>query len=366
VLAEGISITGTPISTDELQSIVRQGKRILPRCGGTKPALANPPEGVASLDMSQWAGMIEYEPSEYTFTALAGTRLKAVVELLAKNGQYMPFDPPLVKLGATLGGTVGAGLSGSGRYHYGGVRDFLMGVRFIDGGGQLVSSGGRVVKNSAGFDLPKLMVGSRGSLGVMVEMTFKVFPKPEVYNTLLVEVEELELAYNMMQKAANARLDIDCLDLEVSKSGYRLWIRVGGLAEALLRRMERFHELLGDFRLYQGAEEEMVWAKVSEMNWIPEGWSLIKAPTILPNILSLEANLAGKNIYRRYVAGGQFALIALPEALQSLEQTLFSLGLSGLVLRGGNGLTRLGASTGASFLKRVKSVLDPSGRFVEA
>src|SRR5690606_27154197 len=145
---------------------VRTHDRLHVRGGGTKTALSRPADGAALLATSGLSGILEYEPGEFTFTARAGTPLSEIERALAENGQYLPFDPPLVKHGAPLGGTIAAGLSGSGRQRCGGVRDFLIGVRFVDGQGQLVRGGGKVVKNAAGFDLPKLLIGSVGRLGV--------------------------------------------------------------------------------------------------------------------------------------------------------------------------------------------------------
>ena len=166
-----------PSTVQELQSIVRAYPRVLPRGGGTKPALSTPRGGETPIDLSRLSGMLDYEPGEFVFTALAGTRVYTISSVLAGHGQYLPFDPLLVERGATLGGTVAAGASGPGRYRYGGVRDFQLGVRFVNGGGEIVRAGGKVVKNAAGFDIPKLMVGSLGQLGVLVELSFKVFPR---------------------------------------------------------------------------------------------------------------------------------------------------------------------------------------------
>ncbi|MBI4768870.1 MAG: FAD-binding protein, partial [Chloroflexi bacterium] len=154
-----------PTTIAEVRDAVRSLPRLLPRGGGSKPALSIPPEGVAALDLSGLTGLLEYDPAEFTFTALAGTPLSEVLAALSANGQYLPFDPPFAARGATLGGAVAAGLSGPGRYRYGGVRDFILGVRLVDGNGDLVRGGGKVVKNAAGFDIPKLMVGSLGQLG---------------------------------------------------------------------------------------------------------------------------------------------------------------------------------------------------------
>ncbi|MGE3844062.1 MAG: FAD-binding protein, partial [Vicinamibacterales bacterium] len=107
------------------------------------------PTGALTVSLRSLCGMLDYNPGEFTFTALAGTPVREVQALLARHGQMLPFDPPFVDRGATLGGTVASGLSGSGRYRNGGVRDFILGVRFVDGHGRLVRGGGHVVKNAA-------------------------------------------------------------------------------------------------------------------------------------------------------------------------------------------------------------------------
>src|SRR6185295_2272695 len=140
-------MTPRPASPEEAQEAVRACPRLLPRGGASKPALSTPDEGVASLELSGLRGVLEYEPGEFTFTALAGTPVGEVDALLAGQGQYLPFDPILAQRGATLGGTVGAGANGPGRQRYGGLRDFLLGVRFVNGEGKLVRGGARVVKN---------------------------------------------------------------------------------------------------------------------------------------------------------------------------------------------------------------------------
>ena len=172
----------------------------MPRGGGTKPALSSV-DAADVLDLSALVGITEYLPSEYTVTALAGTRLAEVESRLAAEGQYLPFDPLLVEAGGTVGGAVASGANGSGRFRYGGLRDFLLAVTFVDGRGEIVRGGAKVVKNAAGFDLPKLMVGSLGRLGVLIECTFKVFPHPERCATLRVA----GLAFDEALEAARPR-----------------------------------------------------------------------------------------------------------------------------------------------------------------
>src|SRR5262249_53592058 len=158
---------------NELAEAVQSSPKLLAVGARTKPGLSE--VDWPRLSTARLKGIVEYNPSEFTFTALAGTPVKEIAAALAERRQYLPFDPMLVDAGATLGGTVGAGLNGPGRFRFGGIRDFILGIRFVDGRGQLLRMGGKVVKNAAGFDLPKFFVGSMGRFGVLGELTFKVF-----------------------------------------------------------------------------------------------------------------------------------------------------------------------------------------------
>src|SRR5438105_916896 len=170
-----------PGSVGELVEAVRSLSRVLAIGASTKPRLSAV-DGV-KLCTKRLSGIIEYEPSEFTFTALAGTRISEIAAALAERGQYLPFDPVLARAGATLGGTVASGLNGPGRFRFGGLRDFILGVKFVDGEGRLLRLGGKVVKNAAGFDIPKFFVGSLGRYGVLAEITFKVFPRVAAFRT---------------------------------------------------------------------------------------------------------------------------------------------------------------------------------------
>ncbi len=355
--------------------MVCDAPKALPFGGRTKPALSTPPEGVTGLDLSAISGVVAYEPGEFTFTAWAGTPLADVKSLLDSHGQYMPFDPPLVKRGATLGGTVAAGLSGPGRYRYGGVRDFLLGIAYVDGQGQLVHGGGKVVKNAAGFDIPKLMIGSMGRLGVLVELTFKVFPQPERYITLRREVLNVEEAVRTLLKFSNSQLDLEAFEIEMLESAAVVWVRLGGLAKGLPARLERLRLELGGGSALEGTADEAIWSDMREFAWVPAGWSLVKVPLTPGRIPAFEAALRrlldSKSLLRRYSGGGQMAWVAAPvelaapENLARLDNLLLAQALSGLVVFGPPELPRLGVRIGDSFARRVKTALDPSGRFLE-
>ncbi len=350
-----------PGSIPDVQAAVRDHTHIHPCGAGTKTALAAAPNGATPLSLTGLSGMIEYQPGEFTFTALAGTPLTEIAAILARNGQYLPCDPLLAEAGATLGGTVAAGANGPGRYRYGGLRDFILGVRYVDAAGWLVYAGGKVVKNAAGFDLPKLMVGSLGQFGVLVELTCKVFPLPEAYATLRLDLPSMEAGVAAIIKLTAQPLDLDSLDLAPSAAGATLWVRLAGLADALPGRSERLRGVLGGGETVSGAEEAALWRAVRELTWVPAGWSLVKVPLTPKKILGLEQHLMAQDI-RRYSVAGQVAWIATADRAR-LDAILTQTGLNGLVLIGPPAQVRLGVQPGASFERRVKQALDPHGRF---
>ncbi len=358
-----------PVSTiDEAQQAVAQNEHVVVRGHGTKTALCAPADGAVELDLTGLSGVLEYEPGEFTFTALAGTPVATVAGLLAEHGQYLPFDPPLVERGATLGGTVAAGLSGSGRYRFGGVRDFILGVRFVDGQGQLVHGGGKVVKNAAGFDLPKLMVGSLGQYGVLAEFSFKVFPCPEAYLSLRAAFPDLAAALAPLQRVYTAPLDVDALDVWVAGDGRaELWVRLGGLSAVLPARAERIRGLLGGGDSVAGPDEAALWHEARELRWVPDGRCLVKVPLNPARLAAFDAAVGALTVERRYSGGGNVAWVALaPDQLPRLEAALSAQGLAGLVVLGPAGRPLLGQRTGEAFARRVKSALDPNGRFITA
>lgn len=357
--------TYKPQTVEDIQTLLRGGARLLPRGGGTKTALSMPAEGWAALDMRQFRGITAYEAHELTFSALAGTPVAEVQAALAENGQYLPCDPPLASRGATLGGMTASGVSGPGRYLFGGITDFLLGVRFVDGGGHILRGGGVVVKNAAGFDLPKLLTGSCGAFGALVELSFKVFPLPQAFVSLRLDYEDLDSALIGMKTASGVGLALAALDLRPIVGGYSVWARLGGLAAALPARLERLARVFEHGQTLGGAEEANRWRAVSDLDWLPDGWSWVKVALTPGQIPALEAVLAPLAVQRRYIAGGQAAWLAIEGDPRQVDEDLAVLGLSGQVLIGPPGPLWLGKKPGGEFLKRVKSSLDPEGLFVE-
>ena len=151
--------------------------------GGSKSFFGNPSEGEI-LDVSGHSGVIDYDPAELVITLRGGCKLVEVEALLAEQGQMLGFEPPRFSDQASIGGVVAAGLAGPRRAFAGGIRDFILGVKLLDGRGEVLNFGGRVIKNVAGFDVSRLMVGSMGTLGVLLEVSLRVIPCFETELTL--------------------------------------------------------------------------------------------------------------------------------------------------------------------------------------
>jgi len=339
-----------PTTPQEVQEAVLTHPRLRPRGAGTKPAFSSPKEGEALLDLSGLRGILEYEPEEFVFTAWAGTPIQEIEETLRAHGQYLPFDPPLLGKGATLGGTVAAGLSGPMRHRYGGVRDFILGVRFVDGEGRLVRGGGKVVKNAAGFPFHRLMVGSLGAFGVVVELSFKVFPRPRATKTLRVALGGLEEALATLERLRLLPLDLLALDLLPPAT---LEARLGGFPESVKERLEKLRGLLGGGEVLE--EDEGHWQGVRDLAFLEGSPILAKVPAGLSRIPLLERLPLGP---RRYLDGGEVLYVGLEE---EGREALKEAGIPHLVLMGAE--EPLFPKPHDAFFRSVKEALDPMGRF---
>ena len=193
-----------PGMADKLSSSVLaayQSKQPLDITGaGTKSFLGSAATNTKSLDVTGHRGIIEYDPAELVLVARAGTPLKAIEETLNDHGQMLGFEPPFIRDGATLGGAVATGLAGPRRAFSGGVRDFVLGATFINGKGETVTAGGKVMKNVAGFDLFRPMAGSMGTLGVLLKIALRVLPRPESELSLLLEESDERRAISRMNR----------------------------------------------------------------------------------------------------------------------------------------------------------------------
>ena len=157
--------------------------------GGTKAWYGNP-NHFAKLDTRTYSGILEYQPEELVITACTGTPLKEIEAALKEKNQVLAFEPPHFGEHATFGGAIAAGLAGPGRISVGNFRDFVLGARIIDGKGQDLAFGGKVMKNVAGYDVSRLLPGSMGTLSLLLEASVKVLPKPAATATLRCQISQ--------------------------------------------------------------------------------------------------------------------------------------------------------------------------------
>jgi len=176
------------------------GGKLAIRGGGSKSFYGGPERGEV-LAVGGYRGVVAYEPTELVVTARAGTPLVEVAATLAEKGQWLPFEPPHFGPAATLGGMLASGLSGPRRQAMGAVRDFVLGVKLLNGRGEVLSFGGQVMKNVAGYDVPRLISGSLGTLGIVLEVSLKVLPRPPAEKTVRFVVDEAAALQRLNQWA---------------------------------------------------------------------------------------------------------------------------------------------------------------------
>jgi glycolate oxidase FAD binding subunit len=219
------------LSLERIQEQVREAARrkrpLRLRGGGTKDFYGRAGEGEV-LDTRGYAGIVSYDPTELVVTARCGTPLAELELALAAHRQYLPFEPPHFGAGATVGGCVASGLSGPRRASAGALRDFVLGTKLVDGRGRVLSFGGQVMKNVAGYDISRLLAGSLGTLGVIAEVSLKVLPQPPHETTLQLEIDAAGALERMNAWAGQP--------LPVSATAWhdgRLSVRLSGSASAI-------------------------------------------------------------------------------------------------------------------------------------
>lgn len=233
--AEVFSPATVEDASSVLEDTARRGLRLVFAGGRTKMALGAPPEALdAVVETTRLARVVEHAPSDQIVIAEAGMTLASLQAMLAPHGQRLALDPPVPER-ATLGGIVAANAFGPLRARYGSVRDLLIGISLVRADGTVAKGGGKVVKNVAGFDLPKLMVGSLGTLGMIAAVTFRLHPHPESSTTVLLPgiapaaLRELAAAIRAAQLEPSAVVAIgaasDRFDLAVRFEGFASGVR---------------------------------------------------------------------------------------------------------------------------------------------
>lgn len=223
--------------------------------GGTKSWYGNPNSN-AKLDTRSYSGILEYQPEELVITACAGTPLKEIEAALKAKNQVLAFEPPHFGENATFGGAIAAGLAGPGRITVGNFRDFVLGARILDGKGQDLSFGGKVMKNVAGYDVSRLLPGSLGTLALLLEASVKVLPKPAATATLRCQISQ-EKALKVLNEWAGQPLPLSasCWIGSAKGGDGELTFRLAGAAAAVKAAIPLMSSLVNATELNSEAAE---------------------------------------------------------------------------------------------------------------
>lgn len=284
--------------------------------GRTKSFLGRRHHGIP-LDLSALTGVISYEPDELVLVARPGTKLSEIEALCHGESQYLAFEPPAWGAAATIGGTVACNLSGPRRFKMGALRDHLLGAELIDGCGERIRTGGKVVKNVTGYDLSKVLAGSFGTLGVLTEVCLKVWPRPETQATLLIHGLTPAAALERMLNWAARPLQITGLVCDASQ----LAARVEGPAPAVRAQLATLREgQTAESEIIEEAASTAFWRRWRELEWLAPAagqqcWRFSGPPTKMAQLMqALEAE--GLSCWGLDWAGGLLWAV-LPVAAQA-------------------------------------------------
>jgi len=374
-----------PSSRQEVADIVaaaeEAGAAIVPLGNGTHAHLGMPPARYdLALRTTGLARLVEHDPADMTVTVEAGLTLAALQQALRPAGQWLPLDPPLPE-SVTIGGLLAADLNGGLRLAHGKARDYLIGVRAVIGGGALVRGGGQVVKNVAGYDLPKVLIGSFGTLGVIVEATFKVRPAPPVDVVLAAVCDSLEQALERARTVLDgpfAPWSLDLCDARAAAavglpSRPHVVLRLAGEPGEVAAQRDRLPALLPQ-------AEEIAGATSDALRDFAAGGGLCARLSLLPTDLALLPSIAreaerfglavailahaGNGIARLRLEGEGDALAFLRWLRSLARQRRGHLILERLPLAMKAQIDAWGEPPSPpELLRRVKAALDPKGTF---
>lgn len=261
--------------------------------GQSKLRLGRRVENATLLDLSGLDQLISYEPGELILVVQPGMRLQAIEELLATENQHFAFEPPHWGTTATAGGTAACNLSGPRRFKAGALRDHLLGIEMIDGHGQRIRAGGKVVKNVTGYDLSKVLSGSFGTLGPLTELCFKVWPKPETQQTLAIDNLDTAAAVQLMLNFAGRPCEITGLAHLPTHNAQdtQTCVRVEGPAPAVQSQLEGLKKnIYNEVALLAESESIAFWKDLRELTPFQPGpeevlWRFAIPPASALNLL---------------------------------------------------------------------------------
>lgn len=312
-------MTIRPANETDLADIMKGAAGPLKVTGGGSRPVGNPLDGTV-LDMTGLNGVRLYEPGSLTLVAAAGTGLAEITSLLDRENQRLAFEPMdhrglLGSTGeSTIGGVVAANISGPRRIQVGACRDFLLGVRFVDGAGQIIKNGGRVMKNVTGYDLVKLMAGSFGTLGVLSEVALKVLPKSETQASLRLQGLDDARAIAALSAALGSPFDVSGA---AHLPGRHSLIRLEGFTDSVAYRAAQLEALLARFGpvdiIHDATESAEMWRGIRDVSAFQHAkgdvWRISVKPSDGPSVGLRVAAIAGQVVYD-WGGGLVWALVA--------------------------------------------------------
>ncbi len=308
-----------PLNEDELaQAVLAARAEKLPLSiegGATRVSLGRPSQTARTLSTRKLTGITLYEPSEMIIAARAGTPLREVEDMLRVKGQMLAFEPmdhrTLLGTGGepTLGAVAATNISGPRRISAGAARDSLIGLRFVNGRGEIIKNGGRVMKNVTGLDLVKLLAGSFGTLAAFTEVTFKVLPIPETSATLSFKGLEDSQAIAAMTMAIGSPYEITGaahLTSGLGRDISRCFLRIEGFTDSVEYRLAELRKLLAEFGTpndLRGEDANRLWRGIRDVEFLAEPrdsaiWRIHAKPTDASRIVEVcQSALAFRHFY---------------------------------------------------------------------
>ncbi len=407
--AEAYSVGGVaprivlfPGSVEEVAEIMKAASRdslsVVPMGSNTKRGLGDTvTRADAALSVKRLNRILEHESADLVATAECGMTLAAFQEGLGGKGQFLPVDPPHVGRGATLGGIIASNDSGPERLRYGTTRELLIGMKAVRADGSIFSGGAKVVKNVAGYDLPKLFVGSLGTLGILVEATFRLYPVPEYSRTCIAGFGSLEDSHAAVKSLLNSDLVMTSLEhitpalaeavsasagAFMKRGPYHLAVRIANVEKAVRDQVELVNGILArhgaEAHVVEGGDEDSFWSEIREFpgGAAREGRAVCKAGVVInevPSVFKVIEMLreGGVEALASARAGNGIVMIALHGDNHALASAIDSLRM---VAESGGGTlvindapydvkTAAGVwgdlGSGYALMKRIKSGFDP-------
>ena len=354
--------------------------------GGSRSGLGRPARGDAKLTTAKMSGVVFYEPAEMVICAQAGTPVREVEALIAQRGQILPFEPmdhcPLYGGAAepTIGGLVAGNISGPRRISAGAARDALIGLRLVNGRGEIIKSGGRVMKNVTGLDLVKLNCGAQGTLGLVTEATFKLLPKPECESSIVIRRLDDARAIEALSIALGSPFGVSGaahISAGMGREFPRTFLRIEGFRASVDYRVAALLKLLEPFGAKHALEDEYsgrIWRAIGDASFLaaPSEYAVWRVSLAPSKAAGFRAKLGGLAHAHFYDWGGGlvwFASDASESVATSIRAALAPFGGHATLVRAPDELRAavdvfepLSAPL-MRIAKGVKASFDPDGLF---